>query len=191
MTSTVSAKSVFRQPLIANRVFGMLLFVFVEMMFFSALFSAYFVIKKGRTWELPDSVLLQRAATGFNTLVLLASAVVFVLAVKSYASHRKPEVLRAGLFMVFSLSVLFLAFQIYLVAQLVVAGLTMYSSIFGACYFLLVGAHLVHVTIGVVMLGFAWLRSAKPANLSSIQSLLIYWLFVAGIWPLIYAEIYF
>ncbi len=63
-----------RAALLADGVCGMLIFVVTETMFFTALISAFVIIKAGvDAWSPPAGVLLPVAATAFNTLLLLLS----------------------------------------------------------------------------------------------------------------------
>ena len=70
-----------REALMPSAVLGMSLFVATEVMFFTALMSSYLVIKADiRGWAPPENVTLPVMATAFNTLVLMASGVLIVLA---------------------------------------------------------------------------------------------------------------
>jgi cytochrome c oxidase subunit III len=178
-----------RQLLIPSRVIGTFLLIFVELMFFSALFSAYFVIKKGRSWELPGH--LPQVAAGFNTAVLVMSGISLIFAQRAFDKHKDFQAYRSHAWRALSLGVLFTAFQIFFSVKLVMGGMTMSSSIFGGCYFLLVGVHLFHVLLGLVLLAKLCRGAFKAIDSSLTASILIYWLFVVAVWPVIYGEIYF
>jgi heme/copper-type cytochrome/quinol oxidase subunit 3 len=186
MTTTVLR----RAPLISNTVFATLLFVFVEIMFFSALISSFLVIRRGRViWDIPENVHLPVLAGGFNTLVLLSSGLSLILATAALKSRKDPVTVRAHLLRAIFLAGLFAAFQCFWGVKLMHLGLTMESSIFGACYFLLVGAHGVHVLMGVFAMAFFYRQN--KLELSSLQALQVFWLFVVGVWPILYAQLYF
>ena len=68
MLNSMTAKNI-----ISNKVLGMLIFVFTEVMFFTALISAFLVIKGDAPWSIPHGVRLPILATAYNTMVLLFS----------------------------------------------------------------------------------------------------------------------
>lgn len=188
---TVNSKELLRQPLIPSRVLSMFLFVFVELMFFSALFSAYFVIKRGSNWVLPGPGLLPQMASGFNTLVLLMSGASMFFAQRAFSKGKDLAAFRGHALRAIALGVLFAGFQFYFGYQMISEGLTMRSSIFGACYFLLLGVHQLHVLFGLGFLVSIYLQVRETTAASVVQGALIFWLFVVCVWPVIYGEIYF
>jgi heme/copper-type cytochrome/quinol oxidase subunit 3 len=181
-----------QRPLISSPVFATLLFVFVEIMFFSALVSSLVVIRKGRVvWDIPANIHMPALAGGFNTLVLLLSGLSLVLAATALKARQNPDVVRGHLLRATLLAVLFVAFQAFWGVKLMNLGLTMESSIFGACYFLLIGAHGLHALIGIAAMVLLYFKSQKELKPSSLYALQIFWLFIVGIWPVLYAQLYF
>lgn len=179
-----------RAPVISNAVFATLLFVFVEIMFFSALISSFLVIRRGRViWDIPENVHLPVLAGGFNTLVLLLSGLSLILATGALKGRKDEATARAHLSRAIFLGGLFAAFQCFWCFKLMNLGLTMGSSIFGACYFLLVGAHVVHVLMGVFAMVFLYRQNGL--RLGSLRALQVFWLFIVGVWPVLYAQLYF
>ena len=71
-------------------------------------------------------------------------------------------------------------------------GLTLFSSRLGAFFYLIVGTHGVHAVAALVGLGIAWRRlrqgTLTPGFFLGAQT---FWYFVVGIWPIIYARVYF
>ena len=188
--------------LISSRMVGVLVLVFIEIMFFSALISSYFVMKKGREiWDAAGSIHLPVLATGFNTVILFASGISLFFAGRALKSNQNKKLAAAHLFRTIILACFFLAFQIYLGAQLINSGLTISSSVFGGCYHLIIGTHLVQVLIGIVFMfklhqNMTSIKPSEDQNAPLIMqdycnSLQMFWLFVMGIWPVLYAEIYF
>ena len=77
-----------RAPLLADSVFGMLIFVATEVMFFTALISAFVIIKAGvEPWTPPVGVRLPVVATAANTALLLLSGVFLHQAGRRFASR--------------------------------------------------------------------------------------------------------
>ena len=162
-----------RKNIISTPVFSTLLIVFVDLMFFAALISSYFVIKRGRPDFVTDAVLLPVQAAGFNVAVLVLSGVLLL----------RKQLLQTIIF-----GSLFLIFQIFLCFKLMAAGLTMTSSIYGGCYYLFVGAHAFHVVFGLIAMMKHYL--AKTEDPDAFRAVQIFWLFVVGIWPVLYVQIY-
>lgn len=171
-----------RKPAISNLVFGMLLFVFVEVMFFVALLSAFVVVRASSgVWVPPGDVRLPVLTTAINTGILFLSGILLLGAGRGDVV-RRHLVLAAILCGTF-----FVTFQGFEWVQLIRFGMTMYSGIFSACFFLLVGAHAMHAWAGV--LAMVWFyRSERIEELRALQ---IFWLFVVGIWPVLYGLVYF
>jgi len=187
---------------ISSRVIGALVLVFVEIMFFSALLSSYFVIKKGREiWNTAGMVHLPVGAAGFNTLVLFGSGFFLFLAGKAFRTQNEFTLARAHLWRSIALGSCFLIFQTYLGLRLISAGLTLHSSVFGGCFFLILGAHALQVVFGALaMIKIAsnlklFSKLSTEANRISLadqfNGIQLFWLFVVGIWPVLYAEIFF
>ena len=78
--SVDEAMSSFKKPkdkngsVLPSNVLATLVIVFTEVMFFTALISAFLVIKAGHSnWSVPTDIRLPVVATGLNTLVLMLS----------------------------------------------------------------------------------------------------------------------
>ena len=181
-----------RQNIISNRVFAAMLFIFVEIMFFSALFSSYFVIRRGSDkWDLPGTLQSSIVSAGFNATVLLLSGLFLFLAARAVEKRQDIERARQHILRATVLGAGFVFFQIFMGLQLVSAGFTMKSSIFAACYFLLVGTHGLHALFGVFAMASFYFGMPKRLDLSALRAVLMFWLFVVGVWQVVYAQIYF
>ncbi len=197
MQSNSLSNTIKRQPsLISSRVIGVLVLVFIESMFFSALISSYFVMKKGRQiWDTAGSVHLPTLSVGFNTALLLLSGIPLFIAGHALRAKQDPKLAATHLFRTIILGVCFLAFQLFIDIQLINSGLTINSSVFGGCYHLIIGAHLFQAVLGLVFM--KKLHSKLNTTETSLElndyfnSVQVFWLFVIGIWPVLYAEIFF
>lgn len=189
MTTTAIKK---RTTVIPNQVLGMLIFVVTEIMFFVALMSAYLVIKKeGINWAPPENVKLPLLTTAFNTFVLFASGLMFILAERSFRKNNKDKTLSyltySALFGLF-----FVAIQGYEWLQLIKYGMTMKSDIFGATFFLLIGGHGLHALIGALALFYGYHKVKKDEfELPALRALGIFWFLIVGVWPFLYGLVYF
>ena len=92
------------------------------------------------------------------------------------------------------LGALFLAIQGSEWARLIRFGLTMTSSLYGGMFYLIVGAHALHLAVAVAVLSFVaarvW-RGRYDVDFRGVVACSVYWSFVVILWPIIYALVYF
>jgi cytochrome c oxidase subunit III len=178
--------------LISNEMFGMILFIVTEIMFFTALISAYLVIKSGNNyWVPPDTIRLPIYFTICNTCVLFTSGWALYKSGQYIKSKQRIEgarFLKLSLLMGF----LFTLFQGTEWFFLIRDGMTMDSGMFASCFFLLIGSHALHALIGVIFL----VRTFLKINTSSFKdesffALQLFWYFVVVIWPVLFYLVYF
>jgi cytochrome c oxidase subunit 3 len=182
------------QPLVPSGVLAMVLFISTEALFFAGLISAFLVLRaEAMAWPPLDQPRLPVALTGFNTLLLLVSGWTVQRALSSL--RRGEGGLLRWLSATAILGALFLGIQGYEWIRLVGFGLTTSSSLYGATFYTLVGAHGIHVLAALVALLVVLLRAARggytPAEHAGLDLCRIYWLFVVGVWPILYVLVYF
>jgi cytochrome c oxidase subunit III len=182
-----------RAPLLADSVFGMLIFVATEVMFFTGLISAFVIIRAGiDPWTPPVGVRLPVVATASNTALLLLSGVFLHQAGRWFAAEGNTQRVRTLLGSAALLGVCFVLFQGYEWMRLITYGMTMTSGIFGACFFLLIGTHGFHAASAAMALVYLYSRltrnELRPDHLRAMQ---VFWYFVVGIWPVLYGLVYF
>ncbi len=181
-----------RSKLIPDQLFGMLIFVFTEVMFFTALVSAFVVIKGSRAnWEIPAGVTLPVILTAYNTGVLLLSGIMLWLVGRAIRAGKSLGEIRSFLSYGIMFGTFFVAVQGYEWTQLLGYGLTMGSSIFGACFFLLIGSHALHALAGIGLMLYLYVRLGRTLALGDCQAVQVFWFFVVGVWPFLYALLYF
>jgi cytochrome c oxidase subunit 3 len=194
---------------------GMWVFLATEVMFFGALFLAVAIYRFLYTVEFEKaSERLNWMIGGINTLVLLLSSLMIVLAVH-YARHgrRKRIVLFLGLTAL--LGVCFLAFkglEYYLDYQenlipgwrfdagewVTRAGLrpdqVPHVKLFLFLYWVMTGLHALHVTIGIcvvlVIMALAWRGKFSPEYYAPVDVTALYWHFVDVVWIFLLPTLY-
>jgi heme/copper-type cytochrome/quinol oxidase subunit 3 len=190
------AGQVARAPnaLVPSGVLGMAMFLAAETMFFAGLISAFAVLRaQAPLWPPVDQPRLPVGVTGFNTLLLLASA--WTMQRACAALPRERAVLTRWLGVTAGLGGLFLLIQGVEWTRMIQFGLSTTSSLYGATFYVLVGAHGLHVLAAVVALFWVRSRTARHCTAETAEAHLrpmrMYWFFVVAIWPLLYGLVYF
>ena len=176
-----------------NNVLGTTLFVVTEIMFFTALISAYLVIRSGAGfWAPPTDVRLPIVATTLNTMILFASGIMTQLAIVAFKKDATGESAKTRWFWAILLGTFFVVFQGYEWIQLIKYGMTLTTSVFSSCFFLLIGSHALHALSAVIamLFVFRWILKGE-AQLDQLRSMQIYWYFVVSVWPFLYLLVYF
>ena len=181
-----------REPVIPSGVLGMLIFVVSEVMFFTGLISAFLIVKESAPsgiWPPPGQPRLPVGTTAINTLMLLASGVSLLLAERAYRSkgaRTKPLVMGA-----MALGAFFVIAQGREWLALIQEGLTLTSSSHGGFFYTIVGAHGLHAVAALIGLGWVLRRLLRgELLLRELQTALVFWLFVVGVWPVLYWQVY-
>lgn len=121
----------------------------------------------------------------FNTMLLLASSATMEWA-RAGGRRGRLDVLRLGLAVTTAFGAAFLAGQVVAWRQLVATGIGLASTAHSAFFYLLTGAHGLHLVGGVAALGYAlWKvrRAASAAKAAEVVTpVATYWHFVDGLW---------
>lgn len=181
------------QPLVPSGVLAMVLFITTEAMFFAGLVSAFIVLRaEAIAWPPMGQPRLPLIITGINTLVLLASGGTMQWALARLRRGAGGPVPWLGATAL--LGTLFLAIQGYEWARLVGFGLTTTSSLYGAAFYTIVGAHGLHVlaalVVLLVVLGKAVRGRYTQADHMGLELCRMYWIFVVAVWPILYLLVY-
>ena len=156
-------------------------------MMFTSLSSAY-IVRSGTAADwLP--LRIPRVMFVSTALILLSSVTIEIARRKlkqSFAGAYSKYLLLTGI-----LGLAFLSSQLIAWRQLASQGIYVSSHPHSSFFYLLTGAHAVHIAGGLLALGFLWLRSRRksdegPAFVAKRQatadSVSIYWHFMDGLW---------
>lgn len=181
-------------PPISNARMAMAALLVAETMFFSGLIGAYLVFRgSAPMWPPPNLPRLPLGVTWLNTLVLMASGVTMIAAVRA-ARRDDQRALRRGLVFTGTLGLTFLAVQGSEWARLMHHGLTLSTGMYGATFYTLIGTHAAHVLGAVAWLGLVgwWARRGRFAGGrdSMVEACAIYWVFVCALWLVLFALVY-
>ena len=185
---------------------GTVVWLASELMFFAALFAAYFTIRavSPELWAQETEALNVPFATA-NTTILVLSSVTCQMGV--FAAERGRVGRSGGLLnfrlwglrewyvLTFLMGAVFIGGQALEYAELVHEGLTMSSSPYGSVFYLTTGFHGLHVTGGLIAFlliigrSFAVKRFGHAEATSAIVTS-YYWHFVDVVWIGLFIVIY-
>ena len=185
-----------------------------ELMFFAALFAAYFMIREVTTSNTPagaeslwesQSHHLAFTFAAVNTLILVLSSVTCQLGVHAaehgYVRRRAglTNVMKWGMrewyTLTFVMGAIFLAGQVTEYATLISEGFTISHNVYFSAFFLATGFHGLHVLGGLIaflfVLGRTYLaRTFTHEPTVSAMVVSYYWHFVDFVWVILFSVIY-
>jgi len=178
----------------ADPTLAVVIFIGSEVMLFGGLLSAFLVSRASASfWPPLNQPRLPVVLTGLNTVLLIVSGFTMWRVVRSLHEHNTTGAMR-WMVVTTVLGVLFLAIQGSEWARLIGFGLTMTSSLYGGMFYLIVGAHALHLVVAVAVLLFVtsrvW-RGRYDVDFRGVVACTVYWSFVVILWPIIYALVYF
>jgi cytochrome c oxidase subunit 3 len=193
---------------------GTIVWLSSELMFFAALFAAYFTIRSVTTaaaaagtaslWE-ASTAMLNVPFASVNTFILVASSFTCQAGVFA-AEHGKvgrsgalanPRSwgMREWFILTYLMGAVFIAGQVTEYAKLIHEGVTISSSPYGSVFYLTTGFHGLHVTGGLIAFVFVLARTymtRKFTHEQAVSAIVVsyYWHFVDVVWIALFATIY-
>ena len=173
---------------------GMVLFVAGEVMFFGALFAAYFTLRDNAAeWPPPGTPQIDLVLPAFMTAVLLASSVTQHAAVAAFTRGDRRSLVRR-LATTVLLGTMFLIGEGVEWARLASEGFTVATNVYGTLFFTMTGFHGLHLIGGLIILLVGLRRSAiaplEHQRLASLEAASYYWHFVDGVWLAVATAVY-
>ncbi|HVO94356.1 MAG TPA: cytochrome c oxidase subunit 3 [Terriglobales bacterium] len=181
-------------PIASNAWLAVFIFLGAEAMFFAGLIGAFLVFRVGSViWPPPFQPRLPLGVTGFNTVLLLASAVTMRLALARTRAGDGAKAVRF-LMLTASMGATFLLIQGYEWIELIHFGLTVSSSVYGGLFYTIIGFHALHVFGALVWLGIVYAKARRGRysrrDCVGLQICALYWVFVVALWPVLYGFVY-
>ncbi len=173
---------------------GMIVFLASWGMMFAGLFFAYgFARSKAIVWPPAGAPHLPLALPALNTAVLLASSYCFSRGLAALRRGRR-DAFRTSIGLTLGLGMLFLALQLVLWRQVAASGLGVADGSYGAVFYAFTAFHALHVLVGVIVLGWVFVRSLLGAytehNVINVRVCGMFWHFVDVVWVLMFLTIY-
>jgi cytochrome c oxidase subunit III len=185
---------------------GTIVWLSSELMFFAALFAAYFTIRavSPELWA-QETEKLNVPFSAVNTTILVLSSVTCQLGVfraeDGYVGRTgklfqfKLWGLREWFVLTYIMGAIFIAGQAFEYAELVHEGVTIPSSAYGTVFYLATGFHGLHVTGGLVAFLFVLGRTfvaRKFTHEQAVTAIVVsyYWHFVDVVWIGLFATVY-
>ncbi|HNM96550.1 MAG TPA: heme-copper oxidase subunit III [Marmoricola sp.] len=185
---------------------GTIVWLSSELMFFAALFAAYFTVRSvsPELWA-SQTELLNIPFSSVNTLILVSSSVTCQMGV--FAAERGQVSRAAGLLnfrkwglrewfiLTYLMGSVFIAGQAFEYAELIHEGLTIPANAYGTLFYLATGFHGIHVTGGLIAFLFVLGRTYVAKRFTHEQAISAvvvsyYWHFVDVVWIILFAAIY-
>ena len=185
---------------------GTIVWLSSELMFFAALFAAYFTVRavSPDLWA-QETPLLDVRFSSINTLILVASSFTCQMGVfaaeKGIVKHQGSILaigkwgLREWFILTFIMGSIFIGGQAYEYVHLIHEGLTIPSSAYGTLFYLATGFHGIHVIGGLIaflfVLGRTYVAKRWPYE-QEVSAIVVsyYWHFVDVVWIALFAAVY-
>ncbi|MGI3780711.1 MAG: aa3-type cytochrome oxidase subunit III [Janthinobacterium lividum] len=194
---------------------GTIIWLASELMFFAALFAAYFTIRNVTAAQATEANVPSLWSTGTgmlnvhfalaNTAVLVSSSFTCQMGVFAAESGKVGRTgsllnfrqwgLREWYFLTFGLGAFFISGQTFEYASLIHEGLSISSNAYGSVFFLATGFHGLHVTGGLIAFLFVLGRTFLARTFTHEQAVTAvvvsyYWHFVDIVWIALFGVIY-
>jgi cytochrome c oxidase subunit 3 len=184
---------------------GMWVFLATEVLFFGALFFAYFVYRTAYPDQFSLAARDSKILLGsINTALLLTSSLTMVAAIGRVKQDRGGAA--ALLFLTAVLGIAFLGVKAYEYVQdyedqtvpvlnfVLKSGHQPPTQLFWIFYFVATGVHAVHLSIGIAFVLIMTLKTRRgafsPSYYAPLEVVGLYWSFVDVVWLFLFAAIY-
>ena len=171
-------------------VFGVVLFLASELMFFAGLFAAYFDLRSQTLVWPPTNVHLNVIESGIGTLLLGYSSGAMLLFTRALARDN-VSVARLWLSTSIMAGIAFLAIAMHGWSS---NTFGVASDAYGSVFYTMTGFHALHVAVGILLLCALFFGLRNPAlsanHRAGAEAISYYWHFVFIVWVAIWGTIY-
>ncbi|HYK54715.1 MAG TPA: cytochrome c oxidase subunit 3 [Candidatus Eremiobacteraceae bacterium] len=171
-------------------VFGVVLFLASELMFFAGLFAAYFDLRSLATVWPPAGVRLDVVQSSAGTLLLAVSSA-SMFGMNAALDRQRFALARVWLGSAMACGIVFLGIALHGWSQ---NTFTIASNAYGSLFYAMTGFHALHVAVGIALLGALFAGMRTPAftadRRAGAEAVSYYWHFVFIVWLGIWGTIY-
>jgi cytochrome o ubiquinol oxidase subunit 3 len=172
---------------------GFWLYIMSDCIMFATLFVVYAVIHNNSFGGTTISQIVSLPFVLLETIVLLASSFTYGLA-SIAVQAKKITATVVALISAWILGALFVALELYEFNHLIHDGINWTSSAAFSIFFTLVGAHALHVSIGLLWMGavitYIVSRGVQTHTAHKVLALGLFWHFLDIIWILLFTVVY-
>lgn len=171
---------------------GVTFFIISESMFFLGLFLAYFYLRNtSQVWPPAGVAIPGIGLAVLNTIVVLLSTVAVIYAGRAIAVNNRRGLI-IGMSVAAALGVVFMAIQSTEFADLSALA---QGSAYGSTFTFLLLFHVLRVFAGVALMGVVLVRAligqfSRERRLM-VQATVMYWVFITGVWLVVFYVLYF
>ena len=160
-----------------------------EIVIFGGLLAAYVMHRLGHPEWAHESEHTNTLAGGINTLVLLTSSLMAVLAHQAAQKGNGP---RAANFLWLTIlgAVMFVGIKSVEWTLEISHGFVLTKSPFWSFYYCAAGLHALHVIAGATIMGIVAIDARKGKELQRVELIGIYWHFVDVVWIFLFPLLY-
>lgn len=175
---------------------GTIVFLAQELMFFAGLFAMYFTSRANGMSTGDWSNQTDHLNVVFGTIITIVLVTSSVTSQLGVFAAEKGDVfgLRKWFTVTIALGVVFLGLVAFEWTEMVMAGVTPQSSVYGSVFYIITGFHMAHVTAGIIAFVVVMLRVAKskftPAQATAAMVTSYYWHFVDVVWIGVFVTLY-
>lgn len=170
--------------------FGTILFLASELLFFGGLFGAYFALRAQTSPWPPEGVELDTVLATIATATLVLSSVTFHLGLVAGRRGRLGAT-RVWVIVTLLLGVVFLSLQI---VDWVSLPFEVSSHAYGTMYYAMTGMHGLHVLAGLLLMIVVLIRLAQGAyregHVDGLHAVGYYWHFVDVVWVALFTVLF-
>lgn len=181
------------QKFFETATFGFFVYLMTDLVLFASLFAVYAVLE-GNTFGGPSGKqIFNLNNVLIETLALLTSSFTMGLAMVAMRNNHRKKVL-IYLAISFILGALFLSIEMSEFSHLIAIGDSWRRSGFLSAYFVLVGTHGLHITVGLIWMAIMFFKVFKTGLSESTARRLtlmsMFWHFLDIVWIFIFTIVY-
>jgi cytochrome c oxidase subunit III len=178
---------------ISPLLFGTIVFLASETLFFGGLFAAYYTLRSETSSWPPAGVALDVPLAALGTALLVTSSFTLQAGIARARQGRRVA-LRGWVLVSIALGLVFLGIQAWDWWRLWREGITVSSHAYGTMFYSMTGLHGLHVLAGIALMFVILGRLAQGAygdgRLEGAEAIAYYWHFVDIVWIGLFATIF-